>query len=176
MSKKNIKVIEEFIEDSSIELKPQKLKLEKSPKEKKEYVLTDARKAQFDKARIKRQENIDLKKKTKELENEEYNKVKNELLYKKDEKDKKRQARELLKLKREVEETSSEEEEIVKPKAKPKPKPKSKPKKVEYKSESEISDLTESEDEIPIKRKPKKVLPSPSYDNVRYIRSSMQYF
>ena len=55
---KEIKDIEE-VSDEGIQ------KTKKS-KEKKPYVLTDARKAQFDKARLVRQANIDVKKKEQE--------------------------------------------------------------------------------------------------------------
>lgn len=170
MSKKIINDINEINDDSSIELskteKPIKIKKEKPPKIKKDYVLTDARKAQFDKARIIRQENIDIKKIQKELENDEYNKIKEDLAIIKKANDKRKKVKELLKLKKEVEEEASssseeEEEEIIKKptrKSKPKPKPK---KKVVYES----SESEEEEEEI----KPKKVFPS-------YKRPSMQYF
>ena len=66
MKSKKIEVIEN-IEDktddeSSIELKPAKVIEEKPKKERKPYVMTEARKLAFEKAREKRDENIKLRK------------------------------------------------------------------------------------------------------------------
>lgn len=103
--------------------KPQRLE-----KPKRQYVVTEARKQAFEKAKQKRAENIALRKQMKEKEQEEFNKMKEMKLKKKQTKEAKKKLLELQAL-----ETSSEseaEQVIVKKKKKPK-------KKIVYESASE---------------------------------------
>jgi len=103
--------------------KPQRLE-----KPKRQYVVTEARKQAFEKAKQKRAENIALRKQLKEKEQEEFNKMKEMKLKKKQTKEAKKKLLELQAL-----ETSSEseaEQVIVKKKKKPK-------KKIVYESASE---------------------------------------
>ena len=89
----------------------------KGNKVKKPYVLTDARKAQFDKARLVRQSNIESKKKIQEEKDEIYNNIKKDLEKKKDKKNTKKKKNEIKKLIEEVESSSDEEIVIKKVKA-----------------------------------------------------------
>jgi len=66
-------------------------------KPRKPYVLTEARKAQFDKARLVRQSNIESKKKIQEEKDEIYNNIKADLLKKKDKNNVKKQKRQIKK-------------------------------------------------------------------------------
>ena len=85
----------------------------KGNKVKKPYVLTDARKAQFDKARLVRQSNIDIKKKEQEEKDALYFQMRLELEKKKDKKNTKKKKNEIKKLIEDVE-TSSDEEIVIK--------------------------------------------------------------
>ena len=89
----------------------------KGGKDRKPYVLTDARKAQFDKARLVRQSNIENKKKIQEEKDEIYNNIKKDLEKKKDKKNVKKQKSQIKKLIEEVESDSDEEIIIKKVKA-----------------------------------------------------------
>ena len=91
--------------------------IQKKTKPKKPYVLTEARKAQFDKARLVRQSNIESKKKIQEEKDEIYNNIKADLLKKKDKKNVKKQKSQIKKLIEEVESDSDEEIIIKKVKA-----------------------------------------------------------
>ena len=86
-------------------------------KTKKPYVFTEARKSQFDKARLVRQSNIENKKKIQEEKDEIYNNIKKDLEKKKDKKNVKKQKSQIKKLIEEVESDSDEEIIIKKVKA-----------------------------------------------------------
>ena len=140
MSNKKLKEIKEEIlsetasdpsSDSEIEIKPKK--------ERKPYVLTEARKKQFEIARIKRQENVAQRKLIQAEKNKEFIEKKNKIQQKNELKEKRKQEKELQKLayKSVVElESESEEEKIIVKKKKPK-------KKIIY-----IDSDSESEDEV----------------------------
>lgn len=149
----NPKDIEE-ISDNDIEIKP--------TKEKKPYVLTDARKAQFEKARAKRMENVEQKKKEQDEKNKEYNEKKQLLEQKKDAKMKLKQAKELKKLEEEVEDI----EEVIIKKSKPKKK------RIVYVEDSS------SEEEIVVKKnKPKQEFPDTNINNKpRDIKQLIRFF
>ena len=132
----------------------------KKGKPKKEYILTEARKLQFEKARIKRMENIQKQK----MEKEQFQKQKDELKRIADEKKKLKQEKQIKKLKKEIE-SESEEEIIIKKTKKPK-------KKIVY-VESDDSD-------VEIVKKEKKSLPpqkvqEPEIAPPRQIRILPQY-
>ena len=101
--KENLEISDSTSED--IELKPKK--------EKKPYILTDARKIQFEKARQKRMENVEIKKKEKEELSKEFVDKKKELELKKQEVLKKKHTKELLKLQEELEKEKSLVDESV---------------------------------------------------------------
>ena len=122
---KAIKELEDdSMSDSSIEMLTTKnKKTEKSTskpvKEKKPYVLTDARKAQFEKARLIQKEKA-LQKKKENDELKQIEKEKQELLKLKQEKEKKAKIKEIKKIKKEIEvESSDSEEEEEEPPKKP---------------------------------------------------------
>ena len=121
---KEIKEIEEVSDEGIQKTKGGKDTGEAEPRKgcersslKKPYVLTDARKAQFDKARLVRQSNIETKKKIQEEKDEIYNNIKADLLKKKDKKNVKKQKSQIKKLIEEVESDSDEEIIIKKVKA-----------------------------------------------------------
>ena len=142
---------------SIVAKKPSTEKIVKPPKEKKPYVLTPARKEQFEKARIKRAENIEIKKIAKNKENEEHELLKQDLIRKKELKTIRKKAREIKRIVQTVE-SESEEEVIVKRKPKKKV--------IVYESSSD--------EEIVKKKPPKKELPpAPPATPVRRV---MQFF
>ena len=142
--------------------KPVKEKVIKPPKEKKPYVLTPARKAQFEKARVKRAENIEIKKQIKNKENEEHELLKQNLIRKKELKTIRKKAREIKRIVQTVDESESEPEVVI---HKKKPK-----KKIVYESSSD--------EEIVIK-KPKPVkqeLPPAPPQTPRPVKRTPQFF
>ena len=138
---KEIKDIEEVSDEG--------IQKTKGGKEKKPYVLTEARKAQFDKARLVRQSNIESKKKIQEEKDEIYNNIKADLLKKKDKKNVKKQKSQIKKLIEEVESDSDEEIIIKKVKA---------PKKKIIYVESDESEDGEIIEKPKRKEKPKDVV------------------
>lgn len=170
---KNIEIIEEneeneYTDDESIEIKKDKIPnkkefiYEKPKKERKEYILTEARKAQIDKAREIKMRNAEMRRKEQEEKKRDYLLEKEKLNKIKEEKLKKKQDMEIRRLKKEVEELSEPEEEIiVKKKSKPK-------KKVVYVEES-------SEEEIEyIRPKPPKQK-APTYEKPLQLQRIIQY-
>ena len=117
----------------------------KGIKVKKPYVLTDARKLQFDKARLVRQSNIESKKKIQEEKDEIYNNIKKDLEKKKDKKNTKKKKNEIKKLIEEVESSSDEEIVIKKVKA---------PKKKIIYVESDDSEDEEIIQKVKVEEKP----------------------
>ena len=111
---------DDSLSDSSIEMLTTKNKKTEKPsskqvKEKKPYVLTDARKAQFEKARLIQKEKA-LQKKKENDELKQIEKEKQELLKLKQEKEKKAKIKEIKKIKKEIEvESSDSEEEELEP-------------------------------------------------------------
>jgi len=152
-----------FSSSSSIVMTKKKPVKQKAVKEKKPYVLTPARKAQFEKARIKRAENIEIKKQIKSKETEEHELLKQDLIRKKELKTIRKKAREIKRIVQTVEESEESEPEVIVVKKK---KPK---KKVVYESSS---------DEEIVKKKPiiKQDLPPPSTPKPREIKRVMQFF
>ena len=177
MSKtKNTKQIEINSSDDDIELvkgepilaQKAEPKLRKNGQPKKEYILTDARKNQFEVARNKRQENIALKKEEKEKANSEYSLLKKELDKKLAKKEKRSQAKELLKLMNETKNISSDEdsdEEVIIKKKSKKPK-----KKVVY-----VEDDSESEEEEEHRPKTRRE-PLRSQTPTRELRPIIRYY
>ena len=135
-------------------------KTTKAGKAKKPYVLTDARKAQFEKARLKRMENVQLKKQNDEEKYSKYEDLKINLELKKEKKLKKQKEKELIALLAETENISSDEENIIVKRINPKKekKPKKKPvKKVILDSDSE----SDTEEYNKPKKQPKQQYPAP---------------
>jgi len=143
----DIELKKEILDDKPtliIKDKPKIIKLNKSGKEKKPYVLTAAREEQFKKAREIRDANVLIRKGVKDEKSKEYIELKAKLEIKKDKILKKKQDKEIKTL-LENDITTDEEEvveivEIIK-----KPKARKTIKKVYYEEE---------EDEIIIKKKP----------------------
>jgi len=162
MNSKKQNVVDDDIssesEESEIEISKN---ITKKGKPKKEYILTEARKRQFELARQKRMENIQKI----NMEKEEFKKQKDELKRIADEKKKLKQEKQIKKLKKEIE-SESEEEIIIKKTKKPK-------KKIVY-VESDDSD-------VEIVKKEKKSLPpkqtpqQPEIAPPRQIRVLPQY-
>jgi len=141
--------------------KPAKEKVIKPPKEKKPYVLTPARKAQFEKARVKRAENIEIKKQIKSKENEEHELLKQDLIRKKELKTIRKKAREIKRIVQTVEESESEPEVVYKKKPK---------KKVVYESSSDEEIVIKEKKPKPIKQE----LPPPQ--TPRQVKRTPQFF
>lgn len=142
---------------------------EKKQKDKKPYILTDARKEQFIKAKEIRLKKIELRKQQKEEDAFEFEQIKKSLENKKNEKIKKKRQNELKKLEKEIDNIDNIEMTIEKEKAITKPKKKI----IKYVSESD----TETEEEIQyIKReKPiKKEFPPPAVNKI--IKPVIRYF
>ena len=156
---KESKDIEEVSADEGIQ------KTTKAIKEKKPYVLTDARKLQFDKARLVRQSNIESKKKIQEEKDEIYNNIKKDLERKKDKKNSKKKKNEIKKLIEEVE--SSSDEEIVIKKVKP-------PKKKIIYVESDDSEEEEIIQKVKVKNKEEKH--STATPVVKQLKPLVRYF
>ena len=156
----------EIVPETAIPLIPH------TKKEKKPYVLTPARKAQFEKARLVREDNIARKNAIRDEEAEKHELVKNELLRKKEIKSNKKKEREIKHLivsESETESSSSEEAPVIIKKVK---KPIKKTKKKVYVSCSEEESSDESVEVRP-KHKPKKVNEHPAPKEVRRI---IQFF
>ena len=134
---------------------------------KKPYVLTEARKAQFDKARLVRQSNIESKKKIQDEKDEIYNNLKADLLKKKDKKNVKKQKSQIKKLIEEVESDSDEEIIIKKVKA---------PKKKIIYVESDESEDEEIIEKPKRKDKPKDVVVEEKPQIVRQLKPLIRYF
>jgi hypothetical protein len=179
MSKtKTSKVIEIQQSDDEIELSLEHktviddvstVKNKKNGQPKKEYILTEARKKQFEIARNKRQENITIRNEEKEKATSEYTMLKKELDKKLAKKEKRNQTKELLKLMAETKNISSsesEQEEIIVRKKKS-----AKKKKVVYVSESE----SESEQETQKIAKPKREILR-SQTPTRELRPIIRFF
>ena len=160
MSSKNIKVLEELQEkvlpindaqlsDDSEITKP------KPNKEKKPYVLTPARKAQFEKARQIRDENREQRKQDKDADIKIHDDIKNDLIRKKELKAIRKKTREMKSIVDKASEISSEDEIIIKTSKK-----KVSKKKVYVSSSEESSDESSSEEEVVQKKK--KHYPPPS--------------
>lgn len=164
MSSKNIKVLEELqekvlpIDDAELS-DDSEITKPKSTKEKKPYVLTPARKAQFEKARQIRDENREQRKQDKDADIKIHDDIKNDLIRKKELKAIRKKTREMKAIVDKSSEISSEDEIIIKtPKTKP-PKPPTYKKKVVYESSSEESSDESSEEVV---QKKKKHYPPPS--------------
>jgi hypothetical protein len=80
MKSKKVEEIEDDV--SSIELKEENVIVEKPKKEKKPYVMTEARKAAFEKARLKRDENTKLRKAQQKQLQDEQEAIKNAVIEK----------------------------------------------------------------------------------------------
>ena len=156
---KEIKEIEEVSDEG--------IQKTKGGKDKKPYVLTDARKAQFDKARLVRQSNIETKKKIQEEKDEIYNNIKKDLEKKKDKKNVKKQKSQIKKLIEEVESDSDEEIIIKKVKA---------PKKKIIYVESDESEDEEIIEKPKRKEKPKDVVVEEKPMIVRQLKPLIRYF
>ena len=145
MKSKKIEVIENIEEDktdgeSSIELKPNVIVIETpKKKERKPYVMTDARKEAFEKARLKRDENIQIRKAQQKQLQDEQEAIKNAVIEKRNRNLIKKNKKEIKKIiqNEDLLSSSSDEEEIIVKKKHPK-------KKVIYIE-------SESEEEPPIK-------------------------
>jgi hypothetical protein len=158
----DIKDIEE-VSDEEIQ------KTKGKTKEKKPYVLTDARKAQFEKARQVRQANIEAKKKEQEEKDALFEQIKRDLEKKKDKKHAKQQKSQIKKLIEEVESDSDEEIVVKKVKA-----PK---KKIIYVE----SDPSEDEEDIiekkkPVRREQKPIVEIQQPVPVKYLKPVIRYF
>lgn len=134
----------------------------KQPKEKKPYVLTPARKAQFEKARIIRDENRAKNKLIKDEADKKHEENKNDIIRKKELKTIRKKTREIKALV-ETGNSSSEEEQVV---IKKKPKKK----KIVYVEE------TSSDEEIIIKKKTNKVKLPDTSPPQKEVRRIIQYF
>ena len=129
MKSKKIEVIEN-IEDktddeSSIELKPAKVIDEKLKKERKPYVMTEARKLAFEKAREKRDENIKLRKAQQKQLHDEQEAIKNAVIEKRNRnliKKNKKEIKKIIQNEDLLSSSSSDEEEIIVKKKHPKKK------------------------------------------------------
>ena len=163
MSSKNIKVLEELqdkvlpindaeLSDDSEITKPKSIAKanisQGQTKEKKPYVLTPARKAQFEKARQIRDENREQRKQDKDADIKIHDDIKNDLIRKKELKAIRKKTREMKSIVAKASEISSDEEIIIK-----KEKKKPLPKKKVYVSSSEESSDESSEEEIVQKKK-----------------------
>ena len=124
MSSKNIKVLEELQEKvlpiDDAELSDDSEITKPKQKEKKPYVLTPARKAQFEKARQIRDENREQRKQDKDADIKIHDDIKNDLIRKKELKAIRKKTREMKAIVDKSSEISSDEEIIIKtPKIKP---------------------------------------------------------
>ena len=185
MSSKNIKVLEQLeeiiqpandeVSDDSEITKPKSIAKanisQGQTKEKKPYVLTPARKAQFEKARQIRDENREQRKQDKDADIKIHDDIKNDLIRKKELKAIRKKTREMKSIVAKASEISSDEEIIIK-KEKKKPLPK---KKVYVSSSEESSDESSSEEVI---QKKKKHYPPPSTPKSEPISQKrvIQYF
>ena len=160
MSSKNIKVLEELQEKvlpiDDAELSDDSEITKPKTKEKKPYVLTPARKAQFEKARQIRDENREQRKQDKDADIKIHDDIKNDLIRKKELKAIRKKTREMKAIVDKSSEISSEDEIIIKKEKKKPPKPQ---KKKVYESSSEESSDESSEEAV---QKKKKHYPPPS--------------
>ena len=122
----NIVQVEEDKTDSesSIELKQPKIIEEKPKKERKPYVMTEARKEAFEKARLKRDENIKLRKAQQKQLQDEQEAIKNAVIEKRNRNLIKKNKKEIKKIiqNEDLLSSSSDEEEIIVKKKHPKKK------------------------------------------------------
>ena len=190
MTSKNIKVLEQLEDEHNLAPKGQEeiinnddpnltddseITKPKSTKEKKPYVLTPARKAQFEKARQIRDENREQRKQDKDAENKIHDDIKNDLIRKKELQAIRKKTREMKAIVNKASEISEDEdlqseEEIIIKKKKPIQKKK---KKIVYESSSdESSDESSSEEVIQKKKKYYPPPPTPKAEPKRII----QYF
>ena len=171
---KAIKELEELISDEDIELKPSPPVIQQTekPKRNSNYVLTDARKAQFERAREIRMEKLALKKQMEEEQLKEYKAKKEALEKQKQDKIKKKAEKELKKLEHEVEEIDDVEVLVEK-----KPKKSVKKKKIiKYISESESESEPEEIIEEVYKKKPKQKAPPAPTNQPRTMIPIVRYF
>ena len=191
MTSKNIKVLEQLVDEHNLALKGQEeiiqpinnddpnltddSEITKPKKEKKPYVLTPARKAQFEKARQIRDENRKQRKQDKDADNKIHDDIKNDLIRKKELQAIRKKTREMKAIVNKASEISEDEdlqseEEIIIKKKKPIQKKK---KKIVYESSSdESSDESSSEEVIQKKKKYYPPPPTPKAEPKRII----QYF
>ena len=193
MTSKIIKVLEQLVNEHNLALKGQEEIIQpinnddpnltddseitkpKSTKEKKPYVLTPARKAQFEKARQIRDENREQRKQDKDADNKIHDDIKNDLIRKKELQAIRKKTREMKAIVNKASEISEDEdlqseEEIIIKKKKPIQKKK---KKIVYESSSdESSDESSSEEVIQKKKKYYPPPPTPKSEPKRII----QYF
>ena len=122
MKSKKVEEIEDDV--SSIELKEENVIVEKTKKEKKPYVMTEARKAAFEKARLKRDENTKLRKAQQKQLQDEQEAIKNAVIEKRNRSLIKKNKKEIKKIiqNEDLLSSSSEEEEIIIKKKHPKKK------------------------------------------------------
>ena len=136
-------IIEEISDnDSSIELKEEKVNDTKPKKERKPYVLTDARKEAFEKARLKRDENIKIRKAQQKQMEDELNQIKQEVVDKRNKrliKKNKNEIKKIIKNEDLLSSSSDEEEIIIKKKH-----PKKKIIYIESESEDEVAKYTKT--------------------------------
>jgi len=163
MSSKNIKVLEqleEIIQPANDEVSDDSEITKPKSKEKKPYVLTPARKAQFEKARQIRDENREQRKQDKDANIKIHDDIKNDLIRKKELKAIRKKTREMKAIVDKSSEISSEDEIIIKTPITKAKKPPTYKKKVVYESSSEESSDESSEEEVVQKKK--KYYPPPS--------------
>ena len=144
----NKEIIEEVTDtDSSIELKEKINTVEKPKKERKPFVMTDARKEAFSKARNVRDENIKVRKAQQKQMEDELNQIKQEVVDKRNKRLIKKNKNEIKKIikNEDLLSSSSDEEEIIIKKKHPK-------KKIIY-IESESEDECEKYTKAPTYRK-----------------------
>jgi hypothetical protein len=120
----NIVQAEEDNDESSIELKSKEIIDVPTKKERKPYVMTEARKQAFEKAREKRDENIKLRKAQQKQLNDEQEAIKNAVIEKRNRNLIKKNKKEIKKIiqNEDLLSSSSDEEEIIVKKKHPKKK------------------------------------------------------
>ena len=173
---KKIIEISESDTDSEIEYNGKDIKPQVKEKQKRNYVLTEARKNQFDKARSIRLENIKAKKAETDIKHKELNDLKSNLEKLKEEKQAKLKEKQINKLNRELKDFEKIEKlekntEIKIRKTKPRAK------KTVIESESDSSSSESSDEEIEVKPKSRSKPRKIEYlEPVKYVRPQIQYF
>jgi hypothetical protein len=147
----NIVQVEEDNDESSIELKSKEIIDVPTKKERKPYVMTEARKQAFEKAREKRDENIKLRKAQQKQLQDEQEAIKNAVIEKRNRnliKKNKKEIKKIIQNEDLLSSSSSDEEEIIIKKKHPK-------KKVIYiESESEEEQSVKYEKQPTYKKEP----------------------
>ncbi len=153
-----IKKIEEIEEngnesDDQIELKKETIVVETPVKERKPYVMTEARKQAFEKARQKRQENIDIRKKQQQQLIDEQEAIKQAVLEKRNRQLIKKNKKEIKKIiqNEDLLSSSSDEEIIIKKKHPSK-------KKVYVIEEDEEKEPQKVNKPLPIQQPPRRII------------------